>query len=97
MAAFSSNKLDLVPLLNDLAVFFQVILILELLTWSSLHVVVQVLDDLLNLCSDEYHANKSFAEDLTEGKFSFPIVWAISKDREPIVSDSEPVVSSSCR
>jgi len=62
MAAFSENKTDLVPLLNDLAVFFQ------------------VLDDLLNLSSEEYHANKSFAEDLTEGKFSFPIVWAIAKD-----------------
>eukprot|EP00656_Telonema_subtile_P004891 TRINITY_DN12230_c0_g1_i8.p1 TRINITY_DN12230_c0_g1~~TRINITY_DN12230_c0_g1_i8.p1 ORF type:complete len:400 (-),score=63.50 TRINITY_DN12230_c0_g1_i8:195-1394(-) len=62
MAAFSENKTDLVPLLNDLAVFFQ------------------ILDDLLNLSSEEYHANKSFAEDLTEGKFSFPIVWAISKD-----------------
>lgn len=62
MAAFSANKMDLVPLLNDLAVFFQ------------------VLDDLLNLSSDEYHANKSFAEDLTEGKFSFPIVWAIARD-----------------
>ena len=39
-----------------------------------------MLDDLLNLSSEEYYANKSFAEDLTEGKFSFPIVWAIAKD-----------------
>jgi len=62
MAAHSEFTTDLVPLLNDLAVFFQ------------------VLDDLLNLSSEEYYANKSFAEDLTEGKFSFPIVWAIAKD-----------------
>jgi len=62
MAAHSKFDTDLIPLLNDLAVFFQ------------------VLDDLLNLSSEEYYANKSFAEDLTEGKFSFPIVWAIAKD-----------------
>merc|ERR1712086_523578 len=48
MAAHSEFTTDLVPLLNDLAVFFQ------------------VLDDLLNLSSEEYYANKSFAEDLTE-------------------------------
>jgi len=65
MQAFSSYKEDLSPLLNDIAVFFQ------------------VLDDYLNLSSDEYHKNKTFAEDLTEGKFSFPIIHAIqvNKDR----------------
>lgn len=36
-------------------------------------------DDYLNLRSDEYHKNKSFAEDLTEGKFSYPIIYAIQK------------------
>ena len=34
-------------------------------------------DDYANLTSDDYATNKSFAEDLTEGKFSFPILHAI--------------------
>jgi geranylgeranyl diphosphate synthase type 3 len=34
-------------------------------------------DDYANLTSEDYAANKSFAEDLTEGKFSFPILHAI--------------------
>ena len=32
-----------------------------------------------NLCLDEYFANKSFGEDLIEGKYDFPIVHAIQK------------------
>ncbi|BFZ18010.1 hypothetical protein BsWGS_21049 [Bradybaena similaris] len=37
----------------------------------------QIRDDYANLCSKEYEANKSYCEDLTEGKFSFPIIHAI--------------------
>ena len=37
----------------------------------------QVRDDYGNLISTEYALNKTFAEDLTEGKFSFPIIHAI--------------------
>lgn len=37
----------------------------------------QIRDDFANLCLKEYSETKSFAEDLTEGKFSFPIVHAI--------------------
>ncbi|CAG2108720.1 unnamed protein product [Medioppia subpectinata] len=37
----------------------------------------QIRDDLANLKSNEYTENKTFAEDLTEGKFSYPIVHAI--------------------
>jgi len=37
----------------------------------------QVRDDYANLKLDEYTNNKSFAEDLTEGKFNFPIIHAI--------------------
>ncbi len=37
----------------------------------------QVRDDYANLCLEEYANNKSFAEDLTEGKYSFPIIYAI--------------------
>lgn len=37
----------------------------------------QIRDDYMNLSSKEYTENKSFCEDLTEGKFSFPIIHAI--------------------
>jgi hypothetical protein len=34
----------------------------------------QIRDDYINLCSTSYEANKGFAEDLTEGKYSFPVI-----------------------
>lgn len=37
----------------------------------------QIRDDYHNLCDEEYADNKSFCEDLTEGKFGFPIMHAI--------------------
>ncbi|GAB6019578.1 Geranylgeranyl pyrophosphate synthase, variant 4 [Chamberlinius hualienensis] len=37
----------------------------------------QMRNDYSNLCSKEYTESKSFCEDLTEGKFSFPIIHAI--------------------
>lgn len=37
----------------------------------------QIRDDYCNLSLKEYSENKSFCEDLTEGKFSFPIIHAI--------------------
>jgi len=40
-------------------------------------VLFQIRDDLMNLQSSEYTSNKGFAEDLTEGKFSFPVVHGI--------------------
>ncbi|EKM81298.1 hypothetical protein AGABI1DRAFT_112964 [Agaricus bisporus var. burnettii JB137-S8] len=43
-------------------------------------VFFQIRDDLMNLQSLEYTSNKGFAEDLTEGKFSFPIVHGIHAD-----------------
>lgn len=39
----------------------------------------QVRDDYLNVSSDAYMQTKSFCEDLTEGKFSFPIIHAVKK------------------
>ena len=38
----------------------------------------QIRDDFANLCMDEYTETKTFAEDLTEGKWSFPVINAIS-------------------
>ncbi|XP_078397835.1 geranylgeranyl pyrophosphate synthase isoform X2 [Cetorhinus maximus] len=44
---------------------------------DTLGLLFQIRDDYANLLSNEYSANKGFAEDLTEGKFSFPIIHAI--------------------
>lgn len=47
----------------------------------------QIRDDYCNLRLKEYTENKSFCEDLTEGKFSFPIIHAIRsrpEDRQVI-------------
>lgn len=43
-------------------------------------VFFQIRDDLMNLQSTEYTSNKGFAEDLSEGKFSFPVVHGIHAD-----------------
>lgn len=40
----------------------------------------QIRDDLMNLQSAEYTSKKGFADDLTEGKFSFPVMHAIHAD-----------------
>eukprot|EP00762_Andalucia_godoyi_P002541 ANDGO_02684.mRNA.1 Geranylgeranyl pyrophosphate synthase len=44
---------------------------------SELGLYFQIMDDYLNLKSTVYAANKSFAEDLSEGKYSFPIIHCI--------------------
>jgi len=44
-------------------------------------VYFQIRDDYMNLQSTEYSNNKGFAEDLTEGKFSFPIVHGVRADQ----------------
>lgn len=43
-------------------------------------VYFQIRDDYMNLQSTEYSSNKGFAEDLTEGKFSFPVVHGVRND-----------------
>eukprot|EP00051_Salpingoeca_urceolata_P016347 m.216453 g.216453 ORF g.216453 m.216453 type:complete len:318 (-) comp18654_c2_seq12:3169-4122(-) len=44
---------------------------------NTLGLYFQIRDDYANLQSAEYAANKSFCEDITEGKFSFPIIHSI--------------------
>jgi len=59
MQCFSEDKRDYVPLVNQLALYFQ------------------VRDDYINLQSTTFMENKGFCEDLTEGKFSYPIIHSI--------------------
>lgn len=40
----------------------------------------QIRDDYMNLQSTEYAGNKGYCEDLTEGKFSFPVVHGVRAD-----------------
>ncbi|XP_064396964.1 geranylgeranyl pyrophosphate synthase-like [Halichondria panicea] len=49
---------------------------------DALGLFFQIRDDYANLVSKEYTENKSFCEDLTEGKFSFPIIHGIQHDRD---------------
>jgi geranylgeranyl pyrophosphate synthase len=72
MQLFSSNRENYRPIIDLLGLLFQIrfahYLYLQTIFFS---------DDYANLCSREYTEKKSYAEDLTEGKFSFPIVYAI--------------------
>lgn len=53
------QRIDFTPLLNALALYFQ------------------IRDDFVNLSDAKYMQTKSFCEDITEGKFSFPIIHSI--------------------
>ncbi|KAJ3617310.1 hypothetical protein MTP99_007046 [Tenebrio molitor] len=44
---------------------------------ESVGLFFQIRDDYMNLCSKEYTISKTFCDDLTEGKFSFPVIHAI--------------------
>ncbi|KAJ6070377.1 terpene cyclase [Penicillium canescens] len=45
-----------------------------------LGIIFQIRDDYQNLQSDLYTKNKGFGEDITEGKFSYPIIHSILSD-----------------
>jgi geranylgeranyl diphosphate synthase type 3 len=47
---------------------------------NNLAMYFQIRDDFINLADEEYFKSKSFCEDLTEGKFSYPIIHCIRKD-----------------
>jgi len=44
---------------------------------NNLAMYFQIRDDYINLADEEYMKSKSFCEDLTEGKFSYPIIHCI--------------------
>jgi len=50
---------------------------LDQIPFRLLGLYFQIRDDYANLRLPSYAVNKSFAEDLTEGKFSFPILHCI--------------------
>lgn len=50
----------------------------------------QIRDDYMNLQSSQYADNKGFAEDLTEGKFSFPIIHSIRASALVAADDAAP-------
>lgn len=47
---------------------------------NNMAIYFQIRDDYINLADEEYMKSKSFCEDLTEGKFSFPIIHCILAD-----------------
>ena len=47
---------------------------------NTIGLLFQIRDDYMNLSSGEYTTNKGLCEDLTEGKFSFPIIHSIRSD-----------------
>lgn len=47
---------------------------------NLLGAIFQIRDDYQNLKGEAYSLNKGFCEDLTEGKFSFPIIHCIRTD-----------------
>ncbi|KAK0248994.1 geranylgeranyl pyrophosphate synthetase [Friedmanniomyces endolithicus] len=47
---------------------------------NTIGLLFQILDDYLNLASPVYTSHKGLCEDLTEGKFSFPIIHSIRSD-----------------
>lgn len=58
-------------------------------------VFFQIRDDVMNLDSGEYAAQKGFAEDLTEGKFSYPVVHSITTSRsQGFDEDAEQLLSN---
>jgi geranylgeranyl diphosphate synthase, type III len=48
---------------------------------NDLAAYFQIRDDYINLADAEYMKSKSFCEDITEGKFSFPMVHAIQQQQ----------------
>lgn len=52
---------------------------------NTIGLLFQILDDYRNLSDTTYTHNKGLCEDLTEGKFSFPIIHAIRADPSNLV------------
>ena len=75
MQMFSEDKRDYSSLISLLGTYFQIRD--DLANLKSTQVCCQSLPLSDCLCV-KYEENKSFCEDLTEGKFSFPIIHGIT-------------------
>jgi hypothetical protein len=66
---------------------------------NLISIYFQIRDDYMNLQSSEYADNKGYCEDLTEGKFSFPVVHGVRADfgNRQILSESSVHVSPQLR
>lgn len=45
---------------------------------EDIGVLYQIRDDFINLASVTYSGQKGFAEDISEGKYSFPVIHSLS-------------------
>lgn len=52
---------------------------------NTIGLLFQILDDHKNLSSTTYTINKGLAEDLTEGKFSFPVIHSVRSNPSNLV------------
>lgn len=59
---------------------------------DALAVYFQTRDDLINLASPSYHASKGFADDISEGKLSFPVLDLLC-EKGPSAPESRELVS----
>lgn len=64
---------------------------------NNLGLYFQIRDDLINLADEEYFKSKSFCEDLTEGKFSYPIIHCIRSGDDGSINNSEGDFQKSSR
>ena len=58
---------------------------------NMLGVIYQIRDDYLNLIDDTMQQKKGFAEDITEGKLSFPIIHALGQESILMEKDKDHV------
>lgn len=78
--AYNRPLRDYVPLVNLIGVYFQIRDdLMNLYSKEVSPLVIHPRSTLLMLY--KYNTNKGFAEDLTEGKFSFPVVHGIHANR----------------
>lgn len=57
-----------------------------------LGLIYQIQDDYLNLESEKYADNKGFAEDITEGKYSYPVVHCLRNGNPESVGELESIL-----
>lgn len=90
MQLFSTNSMDLNPLMATLGLYFQIRDDYANLNLKEVLLFIKYNERILfnYFFKMQYAENKSFCEDLTEGKFSFPVIHAIRSrpDDQQIIS-----------